>query len=78
VVSASEERVQERERGKTELHPVSEFVLPPDGIVLEELEKKLIEQALQRTKWNRSKAARLLGISLDTLRYRIEKYGMNQ
>lgn len=63
---------------KTSLSEVGEFVLPPEGIVLEELEKKLIEQALQRTKWNRSKAARLLGISLDTLRYRIEKYGMNQ
>lgn len=78
VVSVREERVHELEREKAQLHSVSEFVLPPDGIVLEELEKKLIEQALQRTKWNRSKAARLLGISLDTLRYRIEKYGMNQ
>lgn len=63
---------------KTELEGTREFVLPPEGIILEELEKKLIEQALHRTKWNRSKAARLLGISLDTLRYRIEKYGMNQ
>ena len=52
--------------------------LPPEGVILDEVEKSLIEQALERTRWNRSKAAKLLGISLDTLRYRIEKYGLGR
>ena len=36
----------------------------------------MIHQALARTKGNRSKSARLLGISRDTLLYRIQKHGL--
>jgi DNA-binding NtrC family response regulator len=50
------------------------FVLPPQGICLEEVERNLVQQALERTDWNVTQAARLLGLSRDTLRYRIEKY----
>ena len=52
--------------------------LPGEGVKLEELERDLVEQALKRTKWNITQAARLLGLSRDTLRYRIEKYGLSQ
>jgi DNA-binding NtrC family response regulator len=41
---------------------------------LEEMEKQLIEQALDQSRGNQSKAARLLGISRDTLRYRMKKH----
>ncbi len=44
------------------------------GIVLEELEKSIIERVLVQTGWNRTKAAQLLGLSRETLRYRIEKH----
>ncbi len=44
------------------------------GIVLDEVERQLIVQALEAAGWNRSRAAELLGISKETLRYRIEKY----
>jgi len=44
------------------------------GIVLEELEKSIIERVLAQTGWNRTKAAQLLGLSRETLRYRIEKH----
>jgi len=44
------------------------------GIVLEELEKSIIERVLSQTGWNRTKAAQLLGLSRETLRYRIEKH----
>jgi DNA-binding NtrC family response regulator len=44
------------------------------GIVLDEVERKLIEAALQASDWNRTRAAQLLGISKETLRYRMEKY----
>ena len=44
------------------------------GIVLDEVERQLILKALQAANWNRGYAAELLGVSRDTLRYRIEKY----
>jgi DNA-binding NtrC family response regulator len=52
------------------------FILPEDGVNLDEVEKSLIQQALDRTHTNQSAAARLLGISRYTLRYRMEKYGL--
>jgi len=50
--------------------------LPPDGLNLDELEQELIRQALARTAGNKTGAARLLGVTRDTLRYRLEKYGI--
>lgn len=44
------------------------------GIVLEDVERNLITEALQVAGWNRGRAAQLLGISKETLRYRIEKH----
>ncbi len=52
------------------------FVLPQSGIQLDSLESEMIHQALTRTQGNRSKSARLLGISRDTLLYRIQKHGL--
>jgi two-component system, NtrC family, response regulator AtoC len=46
------------------------------GIVLEELERSIIERVLSKTGWNRTKAAQLLGLSRETLRYRIEKHNL--
>jgi DNA-binding NtrC family response regulator len=53
-----------------------DFTLPDSGIDLESLEADLINQALCRTNGNRSKSARLLGLTRDTLLYRIQKYGL--
>lgn len=50
------------------------FSLPENGIDLEQLEIDLIRQALSRTNGNRSRSARLLGISRDTMLYRMNKY----
>ncbi len=52
------------------------FVLPPEGVDLEGVERSLLAQALDRTEGNQSAAARLLGISRYALRYRIEKFGL--
>jgi DNA-binding NtrC family response regulator len=48
--------------------------LPPDGVNLVQVERDLVAKALEKTNWNVTQAARLLGISRDTLRYRIDKY----
>ncbi len=50
------------------------FVIPPGGLSLERLEMDLIRQALEQTAGNRSRAARLLGLTRDTLLYRMKKY----
>ena len=50
--------------------------VPQDGLVLEDAERKLIQEALDRSSGNQSRAARLLGISRDTLRYRLKKHSM--
>ena len=58
-------------------HPkAAEFTLPERGIQLDSLEADMIHQALNRTKGNRSKSAKLLGISRDTLLYRMQKHGL--
>jgi transcriptional regulator with PAS, ATPase and Fis domain len=50
------------------------WTVPSGGIDLEELERRLILSALNQSGQNKTRAARLLGLSRDTLRYRLEKY----
>jgi len=52
-------------------HP--QFELPPDGVVLDDVEMSLVRQALDRSKGNQTRAAELLSISRDQLRYRLKK-----
>ena len=54
----------------------SGFALPAGGVDLGSLESDLIQQALTRAGGNRSRAARLLGLTRDTLLYRIKKWGI--
>jgi len=54
----------------------AQFVLPDEGICLEDLEKDLIRQALNRAKGNKTLAARLLNITYDTLRYQLKKFAL--
>jgi DNA-binding NtrC family response regulator len=49
------------------------FQLPPEGLSLEELETSLVRQAIDRSGGNQTRAAELLGISRDQLRYRLKK-----
>jgi DNA-binding NtrC family response regulator len=52
------------------------FDLPAAGVSLEELERSLVVQALKRSGGNQTKAAALLGLNRDQIRYRIEKFGL--
>lgn len=49
--------------------------IPPGGLDIEEVEKELIRQALDITRGNQTKASRLLNITRDALRYRMQKFG---
>jgi two-component system response regulator AtoC len=49
---------------------------PPPGTDLEQWERMIIERALQESEGNQTRAAQRLGISRDTLRYRLKKYGI--
>ena len=52
--------------------------LPADGISFERLERDLVVQALKRTKGNQTRAAALLGLNRDQIRYRIEKFKLDK
>jgi two-component system NtrC family response regulator len=52
------------------------FRLPPGGVSLDEIERQLLVQALDRTGGNQTHAGHLLGINRDQVRYRIEKFGL--
>jgi two-component system NtrC family response regulator len=50
--------------------------LPPEGVALEELERDVIAEALERTGGNQTRAARFLQVSRNVLVYRMQKYGL--
>jgi DNA-binding NtrC family response regulator len=51
----------------------AQFVLPPSGISLDDVEMSFVRQAIERSEGNQTRAAELLGISRDQLRYRLKK-----
>ena len=73
-------------RLRQETDPAQSFynrlALPNDGLSLtetvEEVEKRLIRQALERTNGNKTKAAGLLGVTRKIMRYKTEKYGLDE
>ena len=52
------------------------LILPEEGISLDDVEKDLIKQALERAGNNQTKAAKLLNISYDSLRYQVKKFDL--
>lgn len=51
-----------------------EFVLPPEGVDIEDVERELIKQALDMVEGNQSKAAKKLNLGIDAFRYRMKKF----
>jgi DNA-binding NtrC family response regulator len=51
----------------------AQFVLPTEGMSLDEAEMSFVRQAIKRSAGNQTRAAELLGISRDQLRYRLKK-----
>ncbi|MSR46377.1 MAG: sigma-54-dependent Fis family transcriptional regulator [Planctomycetes bacterium] len=54
------------------------FVLPERGVVLEDAIRGLLDQSLVRTSGNKSRAASLLGVHRDQVRYWVKKYGLDR
>ncbi len=63
-------------RAPVEGPPVSAALPRPGTMSLEETERRLMIEALESCSGNQSQAARVLGISRDTLRYRMKKHGL--
>src|SRR5262249_18431411 len=58
--------------------PAPSFRLPDVGIDLEQVELSLVRQAMERSGGNQTRAAELLGVSRDQLRYRLKKIEESQ
>jgi len=56
----------------------TQFKLPAEGVNLEDVERQLVVQALERAGHNQTRAAELLGLNRDQVRYRMEKFGLRQ
>jgi DNA-binding NtrC family response regulator len=54
------------------------FDIPAEGIDIEDFERQLIVQAMERSGWVIARAARLLGLTYRTLQYRLEKFGIRK
>jgi len=52
--------------------------LPQEGCDIKDIERQLLQQALERTAWNQSHAARLLNVSRDQIRYKMNKYHLKK
>ena len=76
-VSLVKESASGFDHGKDRAYKMMNINLPPEGISIDELEKHLVLQALKKSKNNKTKAAKLLGLSRGTFRYRLEKYAHN-
>lgn len=61
------------EDGRASTSGTSRFRLPTEGISLDDVEMELVRQAIERSGGNQTRAAELLGISRDQLRYRLKK-----
>ena len=60
--------------------PAAEQIDNCDGTldtVIEDIEKQMLEEALKKARYNKTKAAEILGISFRSFRYKLKKYGID-
>jgi two-component system response regulator PilR (NtrC family) len=68
------EQVSVRDNDQQSLHRPDEQSL---DTYIEDIEKKMLEEALQKARYNKTRAADLLGISFRSLRYKLKKFGID-
>jgi DNA-binding NtrC family response regulator len=66
------------EKLRTPMPQTGAVLLPPGGLVLEDLEQELIRQALERSGGRIKEAAELLGLTYKTLQYRLKKHEIDR
>jgi two-component system response regulator FlrC len=74
VLTASESTLQVQDLGGEKGPPSQKSPPPSSSLSLREMEERLIQQALEKTEGNRTHAARILGISIRTLRNKLNEY----
>ncbi|MDT8316806.1 MAG: sigma-54 dependent transcriptional regulator [bacterium] len=74
----SEDELPDRIRSRPEMIGKVIMELPEEGISLDNLEKELILKAFEKCGQNQSKTARFLGITRNTLLYRMDKFGIDK
>jgi two-component system NtrC family response regulator len=52
--------------------------LPDEGFSLEQVERDILLAALEKNDWNQSKTARYMGLTRNTLIYRMKKFGLKR
>jgi len=74
------ERLEIGALGDTAFPSAEDVEIPDEGIDLNEevarFERTLMKKALRKTGGSKTKAAKLLNVTLDSLRYRFDKLGM--
>jgi transcriptional regulator with PAS, ATPase and Fis domain len=81
VLLAPHERIDATDLSLPQMAPLAAMDATPHGkggMELASMELDLIRQALEKTGWNITQAARMLGISRDTLRYRMDKHSLTR
>jgi transcriptional regulator with PAS, ATPase and Fis domain len=71
-----EEVTKEAAEGAGDGSSAGGFALPDEGCGLRQMEEQMVRRALEKTNGNQSRAAQLLGISRDSLRYKMRKLGL--
>jgi two-component system NtrC family response regulator len=75
LLLADEGSIDESVLSALQVLPKTGYRLPEGGVDLQELERDALTQALQRANGNRTRAASLLRLSRDQVRYRLAKFG---
>lgn len=78
ILLAESEELREQDFGMLGATAIEQdsFRLPSSGVDFRELERSLVLQALERAGGNKTRAAMLLGMNRDQIRYRIEKFDL--
>lgn len=79
VAHLTEQSTQVQAQSPVKLNSIPSNMLPTEGLeqYLEKVEKEVLINALNLTHWNRTLAAKKLGMSFRSLRYRLKKFGLD-
>jgi len=75
--SPAEDEIDEASSSARPINAAALIQLPEEGVSLREVQYELVRQSLERTHGNQTKAAQLLRISRDTLRYKMKSFGLS-